>query len=398
MRLGFLVASALLLTGRLALAHELSCDKQVNGQHIYEVAEYPATLDWKLTVRNAHPTHPSDVLGVSDRLLAEKYGWTPARPPPYTLPVGGSHSERYTVTVDSYETCQELASADGYNDDFIDNIFVVTWDDGEAQCRARVICKAACEGTCVGLPGPMGPEGPAGAEGPQGVPGPQGGVGFPGAPGTPGPRGATGDAGATGETGPAGSTGPQGPAGPAGATGPQGSAGETGATGPAGDTGATGATGATGETGPEGPTGGATAYGYFFALMPPDNAATVAAGTAVEFPQDGEANGIVRDGASEFILPDIGVYEITWQVSLTEAGQLILGLDSGSGVLELAHTVAGRATGTSQITNHVIIRTTAVGSKVSVRNPSGNTPAETITPLAGGTWPVSASIVIKQIE
>ena len=56
--------------------------------------------------------------------------------------------------------------------------------------------------------------------------------------------------------------------GPTGPTGPQGI--------PGGPTGLTGATGAIGPTGPQGDTGGVLGYADFYALMPPDNAATVA--------------------------------------------------------------------------------------------------------------------------
>ncbi len=140
------------------------------------------------------------------------------------------------------------------------------------------------------------------------------------------------------------------------------------------------------------------AYGFFYALMPPDNAATVAAGAAIEFPRDGATSGVTRVNATQFRLPTIGVYEISWQVSVTEAGQLVVGLDSGGGVIELPESVAGRATGTSQITNTVLVTTSVVNSVVSIRNPTGNTPALTITPLAGGTRPVSATLVIKQLQ
>jgi hypothetical protein len=140
------------------------------------------------------------------------------------------------------------------------------------------------------------------------------------------------------------------------------------------------------------------AFGYFYALMPPDNAATVAPATAVDFPRDGAAIGISRAGASEFILPAIGVYEISWQVSISEAGQLILGLDSGSGVVEQPNTVVGRATGTSQITNQVLLTTTAAASILTVRNPAGNSTALTATPTAGGARAVSATLVIKQVQ
>ena len=94
-----------------------------------------------------------------------------------------------------------------------------------------------------------------------------------------------------GPQGPAGPRGPQGPAGPRGLQGPQGPAGETGSVGPAG------------------PAGGLLNYADFYALMPGDNAATVAPGTDVSFPQDGPNSGagIARASASSFNLAEIGV-------------------------------------------------------------------------------------------
>ena len=100
--------------------------------------------------------------------------------------------------------------------------------------------------TCIGMPGPVGPQGrpgPMGPIGPAGARGPQGAQGLPGATGPQGPIGPQGPVGATGAIGPAGptgATGPIGPAGPTGATGPIGPAGPTGATGPIGPAGPTG--------------------------------------------------------------------------------------------------------------------------------------------------------------
>ena len=177
--------------------------------------------------------------------------------------------------------------------------------------------------------------------------------------------------------------GPQGPIGPAG---------RTGAAGPMGPTGATGA------TGPMGPAGssGSIAFADFFALMPPDNAATVAPGTDVSFPQDGPSSSstIARTGPSTFNLSAIGTYQVMFQVSVNEAGQLILTLNGA----DLAYTVVGRATGTSQIVEMSLVTTTVINSILTVRNPAGNATALTITPLAGGTRPVSAHLVITQIQ
>ncbi|WP_245647916.1 hypothetical protein [Paenibacillus borealis] len=136
-------------------------------------------------------------------------------------------------------------------------------------------------------------------------------------------------------------------------------------------------------------------FADFFALMPPDNAATVAPGTDVSFPQDGPTSGttITRIGPSSFNLAVIGTYQVLFQVSVTEAGQLILTLNGA----DLAYTVVGRATGTSQIVEMAIVQTTVINSILTVRNPAGNSTALTITPLAGGTRPVSAHLVITQL-
>ena len=134
--------------------------------------------------------------------------------------------------------------------------------------------------------------------------------------------------------------------------------------------------------------------------MPPDNAATVAVGGDVDFPQDGlntDPTDIARLTNDSFQLGADGIYEILAQVSVAEAGQLILTL----GGTDLPYTVAGRATGTSQIIISAIIQTLGgtVGPNqvLTVRNPTGNAAALTITPLAGGTRPVSASLIIKRL-
>jgi hypothetical protein len=197
-------------------------------------------------------------------------------------------------------------------------------------------------------------------------------------------KGSPAAAGGVGPGGPAGPIGPIGPAGPEGPQGPQGPQGVGGATGPAG------ATGATGATGPA----GALSFAEFFALAPPDNAATVAPGTAVQFPQDGPlSSSIVRATASTFDLTTIGTYRVFFSVPVDEAGQLELSLNGTA----LAYTVVGRATGTADITGESLVQTTSAEALLEVINPAEESTALTITPLAGGTVPVSASLIIEQI-
>jgi len=129
--------------------------------------------------------------------------------------------------------------------------------------------------------------------------------------------------------------------------------------------------------------------------MPGDNAATVAVGAAVQFPQNGPTTGVAtRTGTTQFVLNAIGTFLIFFQVSVTEAGQLMIRQDG----TELAYSVVGRATGTSQIVGVAIpVVTVALGSIIEIINPSGNAAALTITPIAGGTHAVSANITIMYL-
>ena len=148
--------------------------------------------------------------------------------------------------------------------------------------------------------------------------------------------------------------------------------------------------------GPQGPAGGVLNFADFYALMPPDNAATVAPGTDVQFPQDGPNSGsaISRTGPDSFNLAPVGTYQVLFQISVTEAGQLLLTLNGD----DLEYTVVGRATGASQIIGMALVTTTVINSVLTVRNPAGNAAALTITPVAGGPRSVSAHLVILQIQ
>ncbi|MEO5626085.1 MAG: hypothetical protein ABIQ70_08780 [Dokdonella sp.] len=136
-------------------------------------------------------------------------------------------------------------------------------------------------------------------------------------------------------------------------------------------------------------------FADFFAMMPPDNAATVAVGTDVQFPQDGPSSGsILRVSPTQFTLPSIGAYQVMFQVSVSESAQLVIALNG----VELATTVAGRSAGSSQVVGLAVVQNTQVNSILSVRNPAGGIVALTIAPNAGGTNPVSAHLVITRLD
>jgi hypothetical protein len=179
----------------------------------------------------------------------------------------------------------------------------------------------------------------------------------------------------------------------AGSAGPQGA---TGATGPKGDTGVKGDPGVAGAKGDAGPAGSGVAA-EFYALMGPDNAAAVIVGAPVQFPRDGpntDVAAISRTSSATFKLAAIGVYRVTFQVPVSEPGQLVVTLNG----VELQHTVVGRATGTSQITETALVRTTAVNSILTVGNPVGNPNALTITPSAGGSLAATATLIIELVK
>ena len=244
-----------------------------------------------------------------------------------------------------------------------------------------------------GIAGLQGPVGPAGPQGPAGEQGPQGPIGLTGPAGPQGPIGLTGPA---GPQGPAGEQGPQGPIGLTGLAGPQGPIGLTGPAGATGATGATGPQGPIGPTGPQGPAGTVLGFADFYALMPPDNTATIGAGEDISFPSETAigGTGISRASDSSFFLSEVGVYQVFFQVSVTEAGQLVLTLNG----TELPYTVTGRATGTSQIIGMALVENNIANSVLTVRNPEGTATALTITPSAGGIEPVSAHLVITRLQ
>jgi hypothetical protein len=173
--------------------------------------------------------------------------------------------------------------------------------------------------------------------------------------------------------------------GPPGPAGPQ---------GPAGQNGAPGQPGEQGEQGQPG-TPAVVQYAEFYALMPGSNDMPVAPGGTVDFVQAGpEVGDIQAVAADAYALPDIGTYRVSFNVPVTEPGQLGLSLNFA----ELPQTIVGRATETSQIIGESLITTTAVDSILSVVNPADNLTGLTITPSAGGTEPVVATLIIEQLS
>lgn len=140
----------------------------------------------------------------------------------------------------------------------------------------------------------------------------------------------------------------------------------------------------------------ALSFADFYALMPPDNAVTVAVGAGVSFPNTGTLSGldIVVIDDTRFQLSTIGTYMISWVVSISEPSQLVIEING----IENLSTVVGSATATDQNVGTRLITTTSANSILRIVNPISNFTALTITPFAGGASPVSASLIITLIK
>ena len=128
--------------------------------------------------------------------------------------------------------------------------------------------------------------------------------------------------------------------------------------------------------------------------MPSDNAAPIAAGADVSFPRNGVTSGtIARLSDSSFTFGATGVYQVTFEVPVTEAGQLVLTLNGA----ELPYTVVGRNAENTQIVGMAIVSSNVATSVLTLRNPASATAPITVTPSAGGELPVSAHLVILRL-
>lgn len=140
-------------------------------------------------------------------------------------------------------------------------------------------------------------------------------------------------------------------------------------------------------------TAGWPAWGEISALMPGDNAATIAVAAPVLFPQPLKSKGGVTVlTANSLRLPVAGEWLITAQVSVNEAGQIAVARQVGGVGLfsQIGSTVVGRATGTNQIVLSKII-TAGAGDVIQIWNATGNPAPLTMTLIAGGTNAVSAT-------
>jgi len=152
------------------------------------------------------------------------------------------------------------------------------------------------------------------------------------------------------------------------------------------------------------PPGGGPVAAMFFGISGlagnPDYTAPIAPGAEYPFPQNGPTTGagaptrIGAPPASAFLINTPGLYEISYEATITEAAQmevLLNGLPVPTGRI-------GRATGTSIIGTTLLLNLVN-GDVIRIFNPAGNATTLTTTPDAGGAAgsSVASTLVIKMV-
>ena len=190
-----------------------------------------------------------------------------------------------------------------------------------------------------------------------------------------------------------------------------------------------------GGTGPTGAVGGIFEFAAFFGMPTgpgnsggddyPASISAVAidvtpslAGTsAINFPRASAPaiGGIVinNPGASqtdntEFILPSVGTYRVSWHISVDEPAQWRLWISTlpspaPGGLFNPvlasggAPSTVGQATGTTQLVGDIVFVNDVAGSAIQVRNTVSSSGNVTVTPLPGGSQAQAVSLIIMRL-
>lgn len=144
---------------------------------------------------------------------------------------------------------------------------------------------------------------------------------------------------------------------------------------------------------------------------------SVAAGSAVNFPRASAPAvggiainnpGAAQTNNTEFILPSVGTYRVTWHISVDEPVQWSLWISTGPNpvpgglFVELsaasgAPASVGQSTGTAQLVGDVVFRNSVANSAIQIRNYASPS-AVTVTPLPGGTRAQAVSLIIQRLQ
>ena len=238
--------------------------------------------------------------------------------------------------------------------------------------------------------------------------------------------------------------------GPTGTNGTNGTAGATGPTGDQGNPGTAGTPGTNGTPGATGPTGSANAVeiGAFFGMpagpsntVGDDYSATiapsalgpsVAVNSAINFPRLSASvvgiaiynPGPLQVDNTEFILPSVGVYRVTWHISVDEPAQWSLWISTNgsstvivpagpggmfsqfktdpSGMYSPTGTgvasQVGQASLVAQLGGDVVFLNPVAGAAIQIRNYAASPGTVTVTPVPGGTQAQAVSLIIQRLS
>ena len=130
-----------------------------------------------------------------------------------------------------------------------------------------------------------------------------------------------------------------------------------------------------------------------------DNPLAIDPGSAISFPKPLiNPFGILRNGTTttEFVLPPNSIFEITFQVTIQNAGEIVVVLNGN----ELIETVVGHPGGGATVGMCIITTPPTTNSIISLNNPSSAVPGGLKIDEASGALsePLSCHIIIKKIQ
>jgi hypothetical protein len=130
-----------------------------------------------------------------------------------------------------------------------------------------------------------------------------------------------------------------------------------------------------------------------------DNPDPIEPGYAISFPSPSiNPFGIQRYGTSttEFVLPPDSIFEIIFQVTLQNTGELVVVLNGN----ELIETVVGSSGGGAVVGTCIIFTPSSTNSIISINNPSTAVTGGIKVDEASGalTQPLSCHLIIKKLQ
>jgi hypothetical protein len=159
--------------------------------------------------------------------------------------------------------------------------------------------------------------------------------------------------------------------------------------------GAVGPKGDTGEQGDVGPAGDGVAAAFYLPLYGYSNY-SIGYYQGVYFPVDGPATsdgGIFRSGYDGFSVAVAGLYRVTYQVPIEQAGQLGIAINNQI----VPHTGAGRETGDTQIVGDSLVLINP-GDVLQIVNSDGYTNLNVSGVYSGYSYDAAASLIIELVE